>query len=165
MRNMQGLLVKTQCAVLLLCLSLVGGCPQRDSLAVLTETLGNAVAALVAAAGNTELAEKLRHDTGLAVGLIQDLKPGASPAEAIRAVNALIDDLKSFPASDRFKPLVTFALGTAAAIIEALSKTGPGEPPHTDVRLTAPPHDAREFRQSWDAIRAGSPGLEAAPIL
>lgn len=154
-------------AVLILTLAFMGesGCRnQQTTLALLTQTLGNAVASLAQISGNTELADTLKKHTEIAVGIIKGWRPGMSPDEAIRAINQIIDDIKLFPAIGPYRPLITLALGTAASIIELLSRGGP-ERPHTDVRLTKPPHDSREFRRDWDAIRAGGPGMEKAPIL
>lgn len=152
-------------AILFFALVAMGGCP-KQTLANLTATLGNAVAVLAQVQGNTALAQQLREHTNTAVAIIQNWKEGQSAADAIRALNRIIDDLKLFPAVDRFKPLITFTLGTIANIIDLLNRGGTGgEKPHTDVRITKPPENATEFKHDWDAIRAGSPNMEQAPIL
>lgn len=142
-------------------------CSERqESLAALTATLGRAVALLATLQGDKELAERLRQHTELAVQAINNWKPGMPAADAIRAINQLIDDLKLFPADSKYKALIVLALGTAANIIDRLNSQGAGgEKPHTDVHLTDPPQNDQQFKAHWDAIRASSVGMEQVPIL
>lgn len=155
------------CATVALALTGIAGCPKKDTLARLVATLGNAVAQLATLTGNTQLADRIRHDVALATAALQNWQPGMPAADAIRALNQLIDSLKLFPPNDPFRPLITLALGTAAAIIDFINMhtSTPGERPHTDIKLTDPPKNEEEFKKTWDAIRAGSPGMEKAPVL
>lgn len=137
----------------------------QDRLALLTSTLGNAVSTLAAAVGHTEWANKLRHDTDIVVGSIRAWREGQSAAQIIHQLNELIRDIKLLDALENFRPLITFALGTAASIIEFFAAKGGGEQPDTTVRLTKPPLDAHQFRVDWDSIRAGSPNMQQAPVL
>ena len=142
-----------------------GGCERRrDNLAALLETLGNAVAQLAGILGNQTLAARIQHHTQAAVNLLRAWVPGQAAAAAITALNLLIDDLKQI-LEERFRPLVTLALGTIAAIIEKIRGAGGGEPPHTNIKLTQPPENAAQFKEYWDHIRAGTPGMEQAPVL
>lgn len=136
-------------------------CERQNTLALLTETLGNAVASLAQIAGNDQLANQLRQHTQTAVSLLRGWTPGMPPADIIRALNRIIEDLKLFPADSKYAALITFVLGTIASIIEQLH----GASPATNVRITAPPKDAEDFKHYWDAIRAGSPDMHDAPIL
>lgn len=140
---------------------------QQNALAQLTQTLGNAVASLVQVMGDTTAAERLRDHTAKAVALISAWQVGMSPRDVIHALNQLIDDLTSINVIERYRPLVVFVLGTIAAIIETIRQqsNNQGDQPHTTVRLTQPPHNAEEFRHTWDAIRAGSPGMSDVPVL
>lgn len=153
-------------AAALLSLTSVAGCPSKDTLAVLIATLGNAVAQIAVLTGHQEIADRLRHDTEIAATALKSWQPGMNGAEAIRAVNRVIDDLKLFPLNDKYRALIALALGTAAAIIDFINAHGGnGDKPHTDVKLTDPPKNTEEFKRTWDAIRAGSVGLEQAPVL
>lgn len=139
---------------------------QQNTLALLTQVLGNAVADLIQIAGNPTLAATLREHTNTAVTLLRAWTPGQSVIDIIRALNRIIDDLSLFPALDKFQPLITLVLGTVAAIIEELQRIGnAGDAPHTKIRITAPPKTSDEFKHDWDAIRAGSPNMHDAPIL
>lgn len=132
---------------------------------MLISTLGNATSQLAHASGNEQLAAALRNDTAVAVAALNAWQPGQSGSEAIRAVNRVIDDLALFP-PERFRPLVTLALGTAAAIIEYIEQHGGGsEHIDTEVRIVHPPQNADEFKRQWNAVRASSVGLSAAPVL
>lgn len=142
-----------------------GGCEhRRDNLAALLETLGTATAQLASIIGKPELSARIQHHTQAAVNLLRAWVPGQAAAAAITALNLLIDDLKQI-LEDRFRPLVTLALGTIAAIIEKIRGAGGGEPAHTDIKLTHPPESSGEFKEYWDHIRAGTPGMDKAPIL
>lgn len=150
--------------VMLATLAVMGakGCPQRDSLDDLIKTLGNAIALLASVNGNPQLAAKIRADTDSVVALIRVWKQGQDASEIIRAINVLINDIQTLPVPPNFKPLITLALGTLAAIIERLNSNGK---PSTNVRITDPPKNSDEFKRNWDAIRAGSPNMHDAPVL
>lgn len=144
-----------------------GGCERRrDDMAALLQTLGTAVAQLATILGNQELSARIQHHTQAAVNLLRAWVPGQAAAAAITALNLLIDDLKRLLEA-KFRPLVTLALGTIAAIIEKIRTlgTGAGEPPHTDIKLTQPPENSSQFKEYWDHIRGGTPGMEQAPVL
>ena len=138
-----------------------GGCERRrDNLASLLDTLGNAVSKLATVMGKHELSDRIQHHTNAAVSLLRAWVPGRPTTVISAALNLLIDDLKQI-IDDRFRPLVTLALGTIAAIIDKIK----GERPHTDIKLTDPPESSGQFKDYWDHIRAGSPGMEEAPII
>lgn len=145
-------MAKTIASLTLSVLLIFQSCSQQATIAALVATLGGAVAMLVSLSGNSELGEKLRHDTQLASELISGWKPGASAADAIRALNKVIDDIQSLPVPEKYKPFITLALGTAASIIDILSSRG-GEAAHTKVRIAEPPHSSKEFKKDWDALR------------
>lgn len=149
---------------------------KRAYLSALVETFGNAMSQLATISGAGELADRIRNHTQTAVSIIRGWHPGDSAADAIRAINRVIDDINIFPNPERWKPLITLALGTAASIIEELSRaTSPTADnanaaystggPHTNVRIVHPPRNAKEFRVDWDSIRAGSTDLREAPVL
>lgn len=147
-------------------LLLFQSCTQQATVAALVSTLGGAVASLVSLSGNTDLANSLRHDTQLASELILGWKPGSNAADAIRALNKVIDDIQSLQLPEKYKPFITLALGTAATIIDLLSSRG-GDTAHTAVRIVDPPHSSKEFRRDWDAIRDSglSSDLQSVPEL
>lgn len=148
-----------------LCCILIVGCNQNE-LANLTLTLTNAVAVVADLQGNKEIAAKLRADSTLVANAIREWRPGSSPADAIRLVNQLIQDLELLPQNDKYRPFIILALGTAAHIIERLTQgnTSYGVA-NTKVRITHPPNNEKEFRSNWDAIRASSEDMQQAPIL
>lgn len=140
------------------------GCQSR--LISLTRALGSAIANLAAALGHSDWADKLRHDTDVIVAAVERWKEGTSAADILRLLNDLIRDIKLLEVLEPYRPLVVFALGTAASLIDFFNRNGGGNvQPDTPIRLTLPPHDAHEFNHDWDAIRAGSPGMQKAPIL
>lgn len=142
------------------------GCPRQKSLDDLVSTLGNAIALLLSVNGNPQLAAKIRADTDSIVALIRVWKEGQDPSEIIRAINILINDIKTLPVPPNYLPLINLTLGTLASIIEHLNQRGGGhEKPDTNVRLTAPPKTSDEFKHAWDSIRAGSPNMHDAPVL
>lgn len=146
--------------LLLLLLLSLGGCSQQDTIAALVGTLGHAIGTLVSLQGNTDLAAKLQSDTNLAVDAIKAWKPGTSAADAIRLLNTVISDIQTLQLPEKYKPFVVLALGTAASIMDILHGT-----PSTDVRLTVPPKDSKQFNQLWDSIRASTPQADEVPVL
>jgi hypothetical protein len=140
---------------------------QKSDLAAQLESIGRAMTALLNVAGHTELAQRFQQNVNFTVALLRSWTPGRDVVEIIRHINELIDIIEGAPGLDRWRPLVTFALGTLAAIIEKLRSVSAnaGEAPHTKVRLTAPPQSDAEVKTQWDSIRAGSPGQEQAPVL
>lgn len=158
---------KALASLILSILLVFQGCSQQATIAALVATLGGAVSTIVSLSGNPELGEKLRHDTQLATELINGWKPGTSAADAIRALNKVIDDIQSLQVPEKYKPFITLALGTAASIIDILNSRGGGEQAHTKVRIIDPPHSSKEFKKDWDALRDSgpSPDLQQVPEL
>jgi hypothetical protein len=143
----------------------ISGCGER-SLDELVRVLGSTVATLAMVSGNQQFAAKIKNDTDAVIALIQTWHEGQSAAGIIRAINQLIDDIKLLPVPQRLRPLITFALGTLANIIDKMNaRGGNGEKPHTDIKLTDPPEKEKDFRKGWDAIRAGSPDMHDAPVI
>lgn len=156
--------IQTAAAASTLLLLGAEGCQSR--LAALTAALGHGVAALAAALGHNDWADKLRRDTDAVLAAISKWKPGMAAVDIVHLLNDLIRDITRLDVLEKFRPLVTFALGTAASIVAFLNQNSGGNtPPDTPVRLTLPPYNAREFNHNWDAIRAGSPDMQQAPIL
>lgn len=137
-----------------------GACSQQETIATLVGTLGHAIGTLVALQGNTDLGAKLQNDTNLAVTAIKAWKPGTSAGDAIRLLNQVISDIQTLKLPEKYKPFVTLALGTAASIMDILHGT-----PSTDVRITVPPKNAKEFDLLWDSIRASTPQADEVPVL
>jgi hypothetical protein len=139
-------------------------CAERQTdLAALVERLGHATSTLASLAGNSDLAQRLITHTTQAVAILRTWHPGMAFAQAAAALNRIIDDLNEFPSDSPFRPLVILALGTIAQIM--LSIGAAAEPPHTQVRLVKAPANEDEFKQTWDAIRAGSSNMAEAPVL
>lgn len=144
---------------------LINGCNQTQ-LVTLTQTLGHSVAMIADLQGQPEVAAKLRSDTEVITAAIKGWKPGMPSSDIIHKINGLIRDLNLLPINDNYRPFILFALGTAAHIIEILSQGNPNAPrPETQVRLTKPPENEKEYKVNWDAIRASTPGVEKAPVL
>lgn len=136
-------------------------CKEKQSdLAALVEVLGHSIAQLIAVIGNSEVAAKLGQLTATAVRLLTMWVPGQDALQIVQTLNEMIHVILGVAGLDRFKPLVTFVLGTIAAIIIQLKGA-----PDTDIRIVQAPKDSREYKVDWDSIRAGGQGLEQAPIL
>jgi hypothetical protein len=116
--------------------------------------------------GQDELAGRLQNNVQTSVALIRSWQPGQSAADVLRSLNRILDTINGIGDLERFRPLITLVLGTIAGIIDGIHALGgQGETAHTDVKLTKPPQSAQEFKDMWDHIRAGGPGMEQAPIL
>lgn len=153
---------------LLACVSILpfmgmNGC--QNALELLIQVLGNAVVQLITGIVSPELAQKIRHDTEMIIALVRGWKEGQPAQEIIRSINRLIQDMQTLALPEKFKPLIDLALGTLASIIEHLMAHGGGEQPATKVRITKPPLNAKEFREEWNCIRAGSPDIHEAPVI
>jgi hypothetical protein len=132
----------------------------------LLETAGNALARLLEVTNNFDLAQRVRTSVAVTVTLARQWKAGQSAAELLRSINHIIDAITFIPSVEQFRPLITLVLGTLASIMDKIHAAGgQGEDAHTKVRLVKPPQDADEFKKTWDAIRAGSTGMEKAPVL
>jgi hypothetical protein len=142
---------------------------EAHDLAAELEVLGTAVSQLLRALGAEEFAMRFEANIHTSVTLLRAWKPGMSATDLLRSLNRLVDDLTGMNNSDRFdrfKALIQLALGTIRAIMDGIAaQGGTGETPHTNVKLTHPPQDAAEFKQYWNAIRAGSPNMDQAPVL
>lgn len=143
-----------------LALLVFSACSQQDTIAALVATMGHAIGTLVSLQGNTDLAQKLQNDTNLAVNAIKAWQPGTSAADAIRLLNTVISDIQTLSLPDKYKPFVVLALGTAASIMDILHGT-----PSTDIHLTSPPKNSKQFIRLWDDIRASTPQMEQVPVL
>jgi hypothetical protein len=140
-------------------LLLLEGCPSKDTVAALVQTLGNSASSIAEVEGNTVLAQKLKTDTTAAVSAIQNWQDGSPAQLAIEAVNLVIDDLDLIPAAGPYEPLIVLALGTAASII-AILNGGQAQPINVIMRssrsvyLPDPPKTATEYKKRWNAICA-----------
>ncbi len=156
--------------VVLILLALTAtGCPEQNTIASLTDALGNAAANIATLEGNSTLAAKLKTDTAAAVTAVKNWKKGTPAQEAIEALNLVEDDLNLIPGTSQYAPLITLAIGTVESILALLPPPSGGAlSPHAarpHVQLSQPaPKNKSEFKAQWNSVIASHPNLAQAKI-
>lgn len=161
--------------IAVLCLSIVVvplGCnkAQQDTVATLTQTLGNAAAQVAALEGNQALSTQITADTDAAVVAITSFVPGTSVAQTvIQLINIVMADLSLVPVIGPYAGLIDLALGTAEALIADFSAktntpvvTGETASRVRVIHLANAPKTRSEFVKQWNSIVKADPQLAPA---
>ena len=143
------------------------GCPQQNTIAALTSTLGNAAAGVAALQGNTTLSAALKTDTAAAVSAITNWKQGTPAQNVVQALNLVVDDLNLIcPPTNatcgQYAPLIILAISTAQSIIEIVA---PGQAlKSAKVNTDYSPRNAKEFKTYWNGVVSANPAMAGAEI-
>jgi hypothetical protein len=137
--------------------ALLTGCETQETIASLTNTLGNAAVQIATIEGNTALATQLKADTAAAVAAITGWKDGGVVIDVIQALNIVEDDLNLFPVTDQFAPLIDLAIVTIESILallpQSMTASEHGKRAHRTVKVSYKvPHKTKDFKSKWNQI-------------
>jgi hypothetical protein len=136
-------------------LSLSGcGSVNKNTLAGLAQTLGNAIANLATILGKTDIAAQVTQYTTQLVTDIKNWTPGSTTQDIILAIADLEDAINLIPVTPEIQGLIELALGTIQGILAFFPSAVAAVQARTKaptVHLAKVPKDSKTFSTAWNA--------------